>query len=291
MSPNWFFQGIEKMEFIAIIDVVAKVIFTGSIFLLIRQESDYIYILPLWGMGGLITAFAGLYLIIVKYSVRLRWVGLYTLYKGMKKSYFLFMSNLAIHTIYNSNIIILGLLQNPEAVGIYAIADKVIKIPWTLATLFSHAIYPRVCIINKSGFQKVLDFYKKILPLPYIGFMLMLGLIWLFKDQIVYLLSNLQEPRISNLMNLLLVCVIIVILNTPFYHYLLANEKDKQLMKIFLLTTVFSLSISFILIYYYSFWGAAIAGISTLSLMLILLVVESVRIVKYEKSQARYMNG
>ncbi|MGB0788764.1 MAG: oligosaccharide flippase family protein, partial [Marinirhabdus sp.] len=51
--PAWFFQGIEKMRTVTIINVVAKLVFTISIFVVVVQPSDY-YLVPLCHGGGFI---------------------------------------------------------------------------------------------------------------------------------------------------------------------------------------------------------------------------------------------
>ncbi|NOY48033.1 MAG: oligosaccharide flippase family protein, partial [Chlorobi bacterium] len=43
-SPMWFFLGVEKMRFITIVNVISKSAFAILCFVLIKEESDYIYI-------------------------------------------------------------------------------------------------------------------------------------------------------------------------------------------------------------------------------------------------------
>jgi PST family polysaccharide transporter len=42
LFPIWFYQGIEKMNYILVINVTVRTILTALIFLFIKQESDYI---------------------------------------------------------------------------------------------------------------------------------------------------------------------------------------------------------------------------------------------------------
>ena len=51
----WFFQGIEKMKFVTLINVLAKVIFTVLVFIFIKSESDYLKV-PIFNSLGFIVS-------------------------------------------------------------------------------------------------------------------------------------------------------------------------------------------------------------------------------------------
>ena len=55
LFPVWFFQGVERMKYITIINIISKTIFTVAIFLLVKQTSDYLLV-PLLTSVGIIVA-------------------------------------------------------------------------------------------------------------------------------------------------------------------------------------------------------------------------------------------
>ena len=60
LFPDWMFQAIEKMKYITFLNILTKLLFTILVFVVIQQESDYIYQPILTSLGfcisGLISA-------------------------------------------------------------------------------------------------------------------------------------------------------------------------------------------------------------------------------------------
>ncbi|WP_252718899.1 oligosaccharide flippase family protein [Acinetobacter sp. TUM15509] len=44
LFPVWFFQGVEQMRYITVINIVSKVFFTIAIFVLVKHSSDYLLV-------------------------------------------------------------------------------------------------------------------------------------------------------------------------------------------------------------------------------------------------------
>src|SRR5699024_4982070 len=44
LNPTWLYQGMEKMKFMTVVNVVSKMTYIALVFLFIHTESDYIYI-------------------------------------------------------------------------------------------------------------------------------------------------------------------------------------------------------------------------------------------------------
>ena len=43
LFPDWFFQALERMKYITILNLLSKLLFTIAIFVFIKDKSDYIY--------------------------------------------------------------------------------------------------------------------------------------------------------------------------------------------------------------------------------------------------------
>ena len=59
LFPQWFYQGIEKMKFIAIFSVSAKAFFTLGIFIFIKEPGDYLWLPILNSLGFIVSGLIG----------------------------------------------------------------------------------------------------------------------------------------------------------------------------------------------------------------------------------------
>src|SRR5690554_5063636 len=70
LFPIWYFQGLERMKYITLINVFSRIIFTAAIFIFIHEESDYILVPLLNGLGVITGSFYALYLIKKSFNQR-----------------------------------------------------------------------------------------------------------------------------------------------------------------------------------------------------------------------------
>ena len=67
--PTFIFQGLEKMTFIAGFNFIAKVGFTGLIFMLIQSPNDYAWVHALWGMSYCLVDIAAMIIIFTRLNL------------------------------------------------------------------------------------------------------------------------------------------------------------------------------------------------------------------------------
>lgn len=70
--PSWLFQGMEKMKYITYINVVSKSIFTILIFVMVKDENDFIYVPLLNGLGAIIGGVYSLYLAFKFFNIKFK---------------------------------------------------------------------------------------------------------------------------------------------------------------------------------------------------------------------------
>lgn len=142
--PVWYFQGMERMRYIAYVSVCAKLFFMIAVFIFVTEESDYILVPLLTALGSIITGTWSLVLLGKKFKVQFCWQRTSTLLYYLKDGWHLFYSSLAT-SVYTTTIpFVLGLLDGMSSVGVFSAVDRIIQAAKGIYIPVSKALYPRV---------------------------------------------------------------------------------------------------------------------------------------------------
>ena len=262
--PLWFYQGIEKMQYLTYANVFGKAFFTVLIFILIKSPADYVYVLPLYAMGNLISGFLGVYWMFGKFEISWKTPTKATIIYQLQSNWYPFVANFSINSYISANVIILRLVTNNEVlVGYYSIADRIINALKQLLVVFFQATYPMACRVAQKSHQELLDFFKKM-AFPFC-FTVLLGSIGLFffSDKITILLTKKYTQEVSYLIKMLSVTLVIVSLNIPAYQTLLAYNYQKSYLKVFIICSLLNVMLNFVFTSIWSIYGTALAVILT----------------------------
>ena len=71
LFPIWYFQGIEDMKYITIINISCKTFFTILTFIFVQSESDFIYAPLFYSLGFLLAGIWSLYIVYTKYNEKI----------------------------------------------------------------------------------------------------------------------------------------------------------------------------------------------------------------------------
>lgn len=175
-STSWYFQGIEKMQYISRITILTSILSTIGIFSLIRQESDYILYPLIMACTSAFSVLVSFYFIKVKFKQRFLAPSLNVL-----KSYFInnlafFLSRVSVSLNTVSNTFILGIATTTTVVGYYAAAEKIYKAMIAMYAPISQSLYPYMVV------EKNLILYKKVFFILNIVNVLLIVFIFMFGD-------------------------------------------------------------------------------------------------------------
>jgi len=144
LFPVWLFQGLEKMKYITIINVITKITLTLLVFIVVKKQEDYLLVPILTSSSFIVSGIFSL--IIAKYYFKISFFlpKKEMVLSQLKKGWFFFSSNLSVSLFTTSTTFILGVFTTNQSVGLFAAADKIITAIKGLNSPISQSIYPIV---------------------------------------------------------------------------------------------------------------------------------------------------
>ena len=128
LLPIWFFQGIEKMKYITVVNLSARLLFVAAIFLFVHEQEDYLIVPLLNGIGAVFAGCLSLYIVLRKERIKLSVIPVRELGSAYKESFPLFVSGLSTQIYVNVNKLVIGSFLGMSEVSIYDMADKVLHL-------------------------------------------------------------------------------------------------------------------------------------------------------------------
>jgi len=265
--PSWFFQGIEKMKMITTINVLAKVIFTVSIFFFISSPNDYLFVPILNGLGFIISGLLGFFLslkYVYIYSPKVKEMIIIT-----KESSSLFISNFAVSLYTSSNTLVLGFLAGDTIAGVYTSMEKLVVATKSIYIPLYQAIFP---YLSPKPIDKIYNIINRLkMPILILGLILSITIFIGSKEILAFVYK--KDDLIMSYYKVFQILGLISLfsaLNMLFMTlFLPAIKAYKVRMKILTFAGVFHITIIFILTNYFNIYGVAITASITELLILI----------------------
>ena len=247
LFPIWYFQGLEKMKYITIVNITSKLIFTIAIFIFIQNEADYILVPILNGLGFIIGGILSLWIVRKEFNQRFKIQSFKILIMYFKDSSQFFLSRLSSVGYSNVNTFLSGILLSPVFVTYYYLADKAVSVILTLFNPVVQTIYPYLA--KKYNFV----FLVKLLSILMVVSLLVVSLGYLFSDLISIILLGEINDIFKNLFYVIIpivpISILYVMLGAPL---LLARGYKKEFNLSIIYGFVIHLLLLSILYYYYT---------------------------------------
>ncbi|WP_317405899.1 flippase [Megamonas funiformis] len=258
--PIWFFQGIQQMRYITIVNIIGRFLSVACIFYFVKAPSDYI-------LAGLFQAIVPLIAGICSWIIlwkKYREVFILPKFKNVKQVFIdaweIFTSTIAINLYTASNIVFLGLLTNNTIVGYFSGAQKIIQNINQLISPVTQAIYPYVSKIASNSKNDALKFLRKIVFILGGGNFIGSVLIFIFAEWIVDVLLGAGYEQSVLLLRILAFLPFIISLSNIFgIQTMLVFGMKKQFNKVLLSAAIVNTIIVLPMIYFYQAIGVSVS--------------------------------
>jgi PST family polysaccharide transporter len=250
LFPEWFFQGIEKMKYITLLNAGIKVFFTICVFVFIKSKSDY-WMYPLFQSSGyIVAAIIGQFILQKKYKLKLVKVKVSSIKDTITKNFPIFVNQFLPSLYNNTSGFILGLVAGTYWIGIYDALRKIIDFSIVIINVVSRVFFPFLNR-NKNHFEK----YKNIM----LSIATLLTIIPVLLHDLIVRYLNINYVNSFSI-------TVILSLGVLFYsfydifglNYFIIKRKDKLVMKNTLIASTIGLLLSYPMVYFFGIFGASL---------------------------------
>jgi PST family polysaccharide transporter len=245
---NWFFQGVEKMQYMAVASLISRLLFVALVLLFIKKKGDESLYIFFMGAGNFIAGLLSIYTVIRMYKLQFIRPSRADILHELKEGWPVTTTNLSMTTIQYMGIFILRIFTNDLVVGYYSIAERIYFAMKLMLDVFSQVAYPRVCRLLQDGIGKVTFFFRKVY-IPFLG-MVMLGsaIVFFFAPQVIRFFMGQHHDYSAFLLRVLCAAAVIVCLGIPACLILLAGDHKKNYLRIYTIGTILNIAANIALV-------------------------------------------
>lgn len=231
LFPQYYFQGMERMGVITILNISFKCIFILLIFVVIKHIDDYIFMPILYGVGHLIVGLISLYIIFYKDHLKFYAPNKHILLRYVKEAGVIFSTDIITTIKDKLNYLFIGEFISMGDVVIYDLAIKINGLITRPVNILASVLFPSLA--KERNIQKL----KKTLVLAFICVLALVVLVNVFLDYIV--MFFLHEQIDCNPIRLFSLAPLFLSLSYMLgYNFLLAFGHNKVLLNSIIVTTI-----------------------------------------------------
>lgn len=258
LFPIWFFQGLEKMGFISILNIISKIIFTVCVFVFVKTEADF-FLVPIFNsFGYIVIGIVSALVLITTYKIKFQKIKFSILFYYLKDGWHLFISNISVAFYTTAVITILGFFTSNTIVGYYSIADKIIQIIRGLLAPLSQSLFPFLVKKGQVDKAKVLNINKKLLWYGSLIFIPICVALYIFAPHILFLIFKKENVETVKILRIFSIIPFLIFLATIFALFtMIVFNKNKEYSRIIISAGVLNIVLSFIFIPLFHQIGAA----------------------------------
>lgn len=190
LFPIWFLQGLERLQSVAALQVLSRLLAVIPIFFFVKGPEDAVWVLIIGGAGTLMGGVGALWWMQRERLIDWVWPGWRAVRSELHEGASLFGSRVSI-SLYTTLVpLVLGWVAGPVALAYFNLADKLRKAAQSLITPLSQALFPRISYLVAAQDGSAFALIKRSL----LAVLLIAGssslALWLLADWIVWVMGG-----------------------------------------------------------------------------------------------------
>lgn len=156
---DFYFQGIENMKYITVINVVVRGIFVAATFMFITKPSDYLYVPLLWSIGYILGGAISIWVAFGRHKLSFTLPSSDILKKHMREGSIIFFSDAMLTIKDKLNYNIMGALIGMSDIVVYDIGSKICNLIQKPVTILSTVLFPKMAKAPSISLAKKVLFF------------------------------------------------------------------------------------------------------------------------------------
>lgn len=146
---QFFFQGIEKLKIVSLLTIIVKLVFVFFVFIFVKEQSDYLYVPILYGVGYMLSGLIALYIVFCKMGIRFVIPSFKQQWRYVKECSPILATNLVCTIKDKFNYMFVGAFVSMGDVVIYDLGLKLMEVLLKPTNVMTTVLLPRFAK-NKS---------------------------------------------------------------------------------------------------------------------------------------------
>lgn len=240
LNPGWILQGLEDFKLLSVFSVFSKLIYALFVFLLLKKESDYIFVNFAFGMGIIISGVVVLLYLKYLYKIKFVRVSLKEVTIYFRGNYSFVVSQIFTWLQLYFPVILIGLIGGDLLAGQFRVVDQILSIFKSFIIISFNFIFPKVCYEIGQGNRQLWSW--KTYNFGVLFLIITLSIItYIFSFQLMDYYNTTNRYFLNNLMKVSLIYPIVFCITFAFKQLLLAIGENKSYSRITILMSIFTI--------------------------------------------------
>lgn len=261
LYPQWYFQGIQKMENITYVILTAKLLSLFCIIIFVKKDIDFVLVPIINSSSMIIAGLLGFFLLYKDFKSLKFHTNLFEIKKEFKKGSSIFFSNISSNAKEYISSFIIGSYLNYSIFAVYDISIRMIRLLITPSTILIKTVFP------EFSYQKSKKMFIKteLLSLGY-SIIIVIVLIILPDSLIKYLIDEnlVLFKRVFSI--LIIILPLLSLCSSRGTLKLISFNRENDFSKGILISIIIYFTLLFILYHTYGFNVIGISIIVVVSL-------------------------
>jgi O-antigen/teichoic acid export membrane protein len=294
LTPQYVFQGLQKLPVLSMLTVVKGVVNTSLIFIFVATKEDLLLYASITVFSNFLISLIAILYVIFVIKIKFTFYSISHTISILKEGRLIFFSSIIFSLYTTTNIIILGFFAEATTIGYYTTAVSFIIIVQSVVNIpLSSSLYPYIGKSFSESEENGIVKLRKIVPLVfYFTAAICLGILVLAPFVVLFIYGKSFTGSIISVQILSFLPLISAMSSLMGIQTMLNLRMDNLFLKITSFAACFSLVLNVLMGYYFSYIGTSISYLLTELLICasFYLILKNKGLILFKKENFKFKN-